>query len=119
MEHARFIRHAGKDVFVLDFRNKKPDEALVLIEECARQVRNRPEGSVLTLTLVSGGTFSQDVLNALKELTRGNAPYVRTAALVGITGLYKVALQGVSLFSKRQFFMFDCMDEALDFLVAN
>ncbi len=117
MEHARFIQHNGQDVFVLDFTDKKPAEALILIDECARQVRSRPEGSVLTLTLVSGGTFSQDVLSALKELTRGNGPYVRTAALVGITGLYKVALQAVSLFSKRQFFMFDCRNEALDFLV--
>jgi hypothetical protein len=119
MEHARFIQHAGKDIFVLDFTNKKPDEALVLIDECARQVRSRPNGSVRTLTLVSGGTFSQDVLSGLKELTKGNAPHVCTAALVGVTGLYKVALQAVSLFSKRQFFMFDCKNEALDFLAQN
>lgn len=119
MEHAQFIQHRGKEVFILDFTNKKPAEALLLIDECARQVRSQPEGSVLTLTMVSGGTFSQDVLSALKELTKGNAPFVQTAALVGVTGLYKVALQAVSLFSKRQFFMFDCRNEALDFLVTN
>ena len=114
MENACFIQHAGKEVFVLDFTNKKPAEALQLIDECARQVQLRPEGSVVTLTLVSGGTFSQDVLSGLKALTKGNAPYVNKAALVGITGLYKVALQAVSMFSKRQFFMFDCKNEALN-----
>ncbi len=61
MEHAKFIRHAGKEVFVLDFTDKKPAAALDLIEECARQVRTRPEASVRTLTLVAGGTFSQEV----------------------------------------------------------
>ena len=116
MENACFIQHAGKEVFVLDFTDKKPDAALQLIDECARAVRKRPEGSVVTLTLVSGGTFSQDVLAGLKDLTKGNGPYVRKAALVGITGLYKVALQAVSMFSKRQFHMFDCKNEALDFL---
>ena len=117
MEHAKFIQHAGKEVFVLDFTDKKPAAALELIEECARQVRTRPEASVRTLTLVSGGTFSQEVLSGLKDLTKGNAPYVNKAALVGITGLYKVALQAVSMFSKRQFHMFDCKNEALNFLV--
>lgn len=119
MEHAKFIMHAGKEVFVLDFTNKKPAEAMTLIDECALQVRKRPEGTVLTLTLVSGGTFSQEVLSGLKDLTKGNAPHVRKAALVGITGLYKVALQAVSMFSKRQFHMFDCKDEALDFLTSS
>ncbi len=117
MENAKFIQHAGKEVFVLDFTNKKPAAALELIEECARQVRTRPHGTVLTLTLVSGGTFSQEVLSGLKELTKGNAPHVKRAALVGITGLYKVALQAVSMFSNRQFFMFDNQDEALEFLI--
>ena len=116
MEHAKFIQHFGKEVFVLDFTDKKPAAALDLIEECARQVRTRPHGTVLTLTLVSGGTFSQEVLTGLKELTKGNAPYVNKAALVGITGLYKVALQAVSMFSKRQFHMFDDKNEALTFL---
>jgi hypothetical protein len=117
MNHAKFIQHAGKEVFILDFTDKKPAEALALINECARQVQARPQGSVRTLTLVSGGTFSQEVLSGLKELTKANAPHVEKAALVGITGLYKVALQAVSMFSKRQFHMFDGKDEALDFLV--
>lgn len=119
MENARFIQHAGKEVFVLDFTDKKPDAALLLIDECARQVRARAEGSVRTLTLVSGGTFSQDVLAGLKDLTKGNAPFVEKAALVGVTGLYKVALQAVSMFSKRQFHMFDSKNEALSFLTAD
>jgi len=50
-------------------------------------------------------------------LTKGNEPYVEKAALVGVSGLYKVLVSAVMLFSKREFYMFDEKNEALDFLV--
>ena len=119
MERARFIQHQGKEIFQLDCSNCKPADIHLIIDECARVVRSRPPKSVRTLTIAGGGAFDQEVVGKLKELTKGNEPYVMKSAVVGITGLYKVVLLAVSAFSKREFHLFDSVDEARDFLAAD
>ena len=116
MERARFIDHCGKRIFLLDCTAASVDEIHDLIEECARQVRVQPPQSVLTLTVAGGGKFAPETIQKLKELTRGNKPYVKASAVVGITGLYKVVISAVSLFSERRFHLFDTVEEAKDFL---
>lgn len=119
MERSRFMMHRGREIYVLDCSDCRPDEVVRIIDECARQVRSRPAGSVRTLTIAGGGKFDNNVLQKLKELTQGNAPYVERAAVVGITGLYKVVMNTIKLFSKREFHLFDCVDEAKDFLATD
>jgi hypothetical protein len=120
MDRARFIEHRGRQIFLLDCRDCKPDEISTIIAETARQVRSQPHGSVRTVTVAGGGSrFEHSTILELKDLTKGNAPYVDRAAVVGISGLYKVVLMTVSTFSKRQFHLFDTLEEALDFLAAD
>lgn len=119
MENSRFKEFAGQEVFVLKFDVNSPEEAVPVIDECARQVRSRPEGSVLTLTIVSRGMFDTEFISRLKELTHGNKPFVRKAAVVGITGVYKIALSAVNIFSKREFGVFDTEEEAIQYLLAD
>jgi hypothetical protein len=116
MERARFIEHKGKQIYQIDCTGATLDDIHELIEICAREVRCKPEHSVLCLTLAGGGSFGMDIVQKLKELTRGNAPYVKASALVGMTGLYKVILSAVSVFSQRKFYMFDDEESAKDFL---
>lgn len=63
-----------------------------------------------------GAKFDNETITKLKALTKGNEPYVEKAALVGISGLYKVLVTAVMMFSKREFHMFDHKEVALDFL---
>ena len=79
-------------------------------------VRSQPPKSVLTMTIAGGGKFDNDIVGRLKDLTKGNEPYVKKAAVVGMSGLYKVVLMAVAMFSKREFHMFDTAEEAKDFL---
>ncbi|PLY02262.1 MAG: hypothetical protein C0624_09000 [Desulfuromonas sp.] len=117
MERSRFIDHKGKKIYVIDCSNCKPADIHPLIDECARVVRSQPPKSVLTMTVAGGGKFDNDIVAKLKELTKGNEPYVKQAAVVGMSGLYKVVLMAVAMFSKREFHMFDTEEEAKDFLV--
>ncbi len=119
MERSRFIQHQGREIYMLDCSGCSPGDVLSIIGECARQVRARPEKSVRTLTVAGGGKFDNDVLQGLKELTQGNAPYVEKAAVVGVTGLYKVVLNAIKVFSKREFHLFDTVEEAKDFLATD
>ena len=87
-----------------------------IIEECILQVRSQPEKSVLTLTISGGSAFSGDTITRLKQMARDNTPYVKAGAIVGVTGLYKVVFNAVAMFSKRKFYLFDTVDEAMNFL---
>jgi hypothetical protein len=116
MERSRFIQHKDREIYMLDCSDCKPEEIVDIIEECARQVQSRPEKSVRTLTIAGGGRFDNNVLQKLKFLTQGNAPYVDKAAVVGIAGLYKVVMNTIKMFSKREFHLFDSVEDAKDFL---
>jgi len=119
MERSRFIHHKGRELYVLDCSDCKPEEIAAIIDECARQVQVRPEKSVRTLTIAGGGKFDNNVLQKLKDLTQNNGPYVDRAAVVGITGLYKVVMNTIKMFSKREFHLFDSVDDAKDFLATD
>ncbi|MBW6511304.1 MAG: hypothetical protein K0A93_04180 [Desulfuromonadaceae bacterium] len=118
MQRARFIRHDGQEIFVLDCSGCEPHEIEQIIDECARQVRARPEKSVLTMTIAGGASFDGKTIERMKELTQVNAPYVRAAAVVGITGLYRVVLNAVVMFSRRKFHLCDSVEEAKAYLAS-
>jgi hypothetical protein len=115
-ERARFIEHKGKKIYLMDCSDASLEEMNEVIEACERDVRSQPEKSVYTLIVAGGSSFSGETINRLKELARGNTPYVIASSIVGITGLYKVVLNAVAMFSKRRFYLFDTVDEAKDFL---
>lgn len=116
MQRAHFVEHKGKSIFLMDCRNATADEIDAVISECLRQIRQLPQQSALTLTVAGGTTFSGETISKLKALARDNAPHVKAAALVGVTGLYKIVFNAVSMFSKRKFNLFDTVEEAKDFL---
>lgn len=116
MEKSRFIFHKGWEIYVLDCSDCTPSMVHDIVDECARQVQARPQKSVRTLTIAGGAKFDNETITKLKALTKGNEPYVEKAALVGISGLYKVLVTAVMMFSKREFHMFDHKEDALDFL---
>lgn len=116
MDRAKFVEHKGQQIFSMDCRDASLDEMNQIIEECILQVRRQPEKSVLTMTIAGGSAFSGETISKLKEVARDNTPYVKAAAIVGVKGLYKVVFNAVAMFSKRRFYLFDTVEEAMDFL---
>ena len=116
MDRAKFVEHKGRQIYLMDCSNASLAEMNQVIEACERDVRSQPEKSVYTLTVAGGSSFSSETISRLKELARGNTPYVIASSIVGVTGLYKVVFNAVAMFSKRRFYLFDTVEEALDFL---
>lgn len=73
--------------------------------------------SVLTLNDVTGTGFDQESVEVLKSKVAANAPYVKRAAVVGISGLQRLIYEAVKLFTKRSIPLFSTREEALDWLV--
>jgi hypothetical protein len=117
MERTRFIDHKGKQVLLLDYSGiRDPEEALREIRHSMAFVARQPKGSLRVMTHVRDARYNAAVLQGMKELATHNAPYVRASAVVGMSGLHRIAYQAVILFSKRNIKTFDSEAEALDWL---
>jgi len=114
----RFITYQGKQILLHDFSNLlKVEDAMAAIAESRTIVRKQPLNSVLTLTDVTSSRFNRDIVEALKELTKGNKPHVKAGAIVGMTGIQRVVYVAVTQFTGRRLPTFSSMEEAKDHLV--
>ncbi|WP_420126084.1 STAS/SEC14 domain-containing protein [Longimicrobium sp.] len=118
MERTRFIEHQGKRILLLDYSGvRDPAETLREIEHSRAVVAGQPPASLLVMTLVRDGRYNASVLQGMKDLAAHNAPFVKASAVVGMSGLHRIAYQAVILFSKRNIKVFEQESEALDWLV--
>jgi hypothetical protein len=118
MERTRFIEHQGKRILLLDYAGvRDPEAALRDIQHSRQVVAAQPPGSLLVITVVRDARYNAAVLQGMKDLAAHNAPYVKASAVVGMSGLHRIAYQAVILFSKRNIKVFDQESEALDWLV--
>lgn len=118
MERTRFIEHRGKKVLLLEWTDvQNPAEILAEVEKNKAFVRKQPPKSLLGLTDLTGSRFSNDALQALKEMAAHNEPYVRAAAVVTRTPLHLIAFRTVVIFTKRNLKAFETREDALEWLV--
>ncbi len=117
MERVRFVEHKGKKILYIDFSNCSEEEALAVIEGGKKQVRSQPEKSLLTLTNVNQAKYNSKVVEAFREFTKGNKPYVRAAAITGLSKIKKMIFKAVKEFSQRQLQEFSDEEKAMDWLV--
>ena len=114
-----FITHKGKRIFFIDFSDCNAEEILSRIESSRSIIQSQPAASVLTLTYVRNARFDRRVSQSLKEYSRDNKPFVRAAAIVGLSGLMEIILHAVVMFTRRKFSIFEDLEEAKDWLAEN
>ena len=121
MERVRFIEHQGKRVVLLDFSGLK-DIPVGLVEIAkAKQffaTQLPPDKSALTLTDVSETVYDKTIIDAMKDLTAHNRPFVKAAAVVSQSAIHRAAVSVVALFSRRKLETFDTREAALAWLVS-
>lgn len=119
MSGIAFEKHKGHRILILDFSGLDDSGlARTLIAEAKEIVANEPEKSLLTLTDVTDVVFDQPLAQATWEMARHNKPFVKAAAIVGLSGeRQQVLLDLVSHRTGRDFAIFDTRAEAKDWLV--
>jgi hypothetical protein len=115
----RFTTHRGKRVLAIDYSHCEVAMLKAVAEEMHRVIVREPLNSVRTLTDVAGTGFDHDSVEFLKARVAANAPYVRRAAVIGISGLQRLIYEAVKLFTKRSIPHFLTRAEALDYLTAD
>ncbi len=113
----QFIIHQGKRVLSINYARCDVSLLKAVAEEMHRVIAREPLNSVLTLTDVSGTGFDQESVEFLKSRVAANAPYVKRAAIIGISGLQRLIYDAVTLFTRRSIPSFSSRHEALNYLV--
>jgi hypothetical protein len=115
-DRVRFLNHQEKEVLLLDFSNTDTEEVMKIIAHARDLIGTRPAQSLLTLTDVTNARFNEQVGQGMKEFALYNKPYVKAAAVVGITGLKRIIFGAVMVFTQRKLEPFDSREEALQWL---
>lgn len=117
-ERFRMLQHAGRPVVLLDFTGiTDRDEGLAAVDRARAFVAALPcDGSHLTLTDVRRTRYDRTIVEAFKELSEHNRPYVRAAAVVSDSAIHRAAITMIALFSRRKLAVFDTREAALEYL---
>ncbi|RJP49023.1 MAG: hypothetical protein C4583_13340 [Anaerolineaceae bacterium] len=113
--------HRGVRFFYFDLSGFGDDDKGV-IEECDKAdavLMAEPEDSILILNDVRNSVGSLDVIKHLQLSADRSSPYIKRAAVVGVTGPKLILLQLVNRFSRHPIVHFDDFEQAKDWLVTN
>ena len=112
----KVIRYNSIDVVHINFSHALPEDLDGVIAEAIPYVRSRPANSVYTLTEATGVAISKLSNRKLQEFMEGNRPYVKAAAIFGLTSLGLAVLATLKLITGRAINAFATKDEALRWL---
>lgn len=113
-----FYTYKGKRVYVLDVNGCKAEQTISRIDKAIPIIRGEADKSVLLLTDLRDLVYSADSLEAAKNFAKGNERVVLKSAMLGITGLKKIAFNTLIRFSGRSNIkIFDVPDDAMEWLV--
>ena len=114
----KIIEYGSKEIILIDFSGASFQETVNLINETRNYIRSLNFNSALTLTDVTNLNYYSELVPLLKELTLGDKPYVKAAAVVGLSGFRKVVFNAIVAFSNRIFKTFSTREQALDWLLS-
>ena len=118
MPRTQQIFHSGKKIFYMDFTNlTNAQEINGVINESVKHIRSQPFGSTLTLTDLNGMHFSNEIKDLFSDFIKGNKPYVKAGAVVGLNGLQQILYNGLMKITGRDIKSFSNSQSAKDWLV--
>jgi hypothetical protein len=118
-DRVRFVEHKGQRILLFDFEGlQEPAVSLQEIDRAKAFVATHPPKSLRILTNVRNTRYNGAVLQAMKDLAKHDEPYVTASAVVGLTGLLRIAYTAITTFSRRNIAVFDSENEAMDWLAA-
>jgi hypothetical protein len=112
------MMHGTLPVILLDFEGiTDKREALAAAAEAKAFVSTlEPDGTHYTLTDIRDTRYDREIVEAFKDLTAHNRPYVRAAAVVSNSAIHRAAIAMVGLFSRRKFGVVETREQGLAYL---
>lgn len=116
MAGARQVFHKGKNIILIDLANCEIEDVPKTLEEAEKLVLSYPLRSVLAVTDVTGARYNKESVKILSEYAQRTAPYTRAGAVVGVTDLKRVIYNTIMTILRKNYPIFDTVEQALDWL---
>jgi hypothetical protein len=118
MKEPKFVNKSGKTIFYCDFSGlKKMDEILEVMDQSKKLLSSQSPKSVYALTNLSEMYFNTDVYNAITKFARGNEPFVKASAVIGMNGLMQIFYNSFLKLSGRDVRAFKSENDAINYLI--
>lgn len=118
MAGVQIIDYKGIEIVLIDFSGADLEDVIGALESAKRLIRDRPRGSVRTLTDATKARFTPAITRVLKEFVLENGPFVKASAVVGLRDQLKSIYDAVVKYSGRELPAFADRETALEWLVS-
>jgi hypothetical protein len=117
MERIRPVTHKGKEILVVDVSNSRgAGTSIDILAKAREQIDCRAPGSLRLLTDVTNTHYDAGGAEAMKAYSKGNTPYVKASAVIGVAGIKRVLFNAVVKLTGRHIATFDTVEAGLDWL---
>ena len=115
---AQQITYKGKLIFYMDFSHcSKAADIKKVISESLPFIRSQPPATVLTLSDITGMSFTQEIKDLFNEFIEGNKPFIKASAVTGLNGL-QLIFNGLLRVTHRDINSFNSDTEAKEWLIS-
>lgn len=119
MRKPEIINHQDVDIIYLDFTKMKDvNEICTLEDQGGELIQQQKFNSALTLTNMEGMFFNNDIRNHFSKVVKANEPFVKAAAVIGLSGLISIMYKSFLALTGRNIKLFKNKEEAMDYLAS-
>jgi len=112
------INYRENSIYYIDFSNiKKQDEILKIINESTTYIRKQHINSVLVMTNIENMFFNSVIRSEFLDFLKGNKPYIKRSAIIGMSGLQRILVNGLMSVSGRNVRSFDNEISAKEYII--
>ncbi|MFN8258464.1 MAG: hypothetical protein U0W24_22440 [Bacteroidales bacterium] len=114
------INHKGVNIYYMDFSGiKSENEVQSVIDGSIQYLRNLPPLSAICLTNITDMHFNNQIKDKFQDFVKGNKPYIKASAVLGVTGLKQILFNGIMKLTGRDVKCFDDIETAKEWLIAH
>jgi len=116
---AQILNYKGKAIFYMDFSGLKTENQISeIIDICKTHIFKQSLGSTIGLVNIEEMFFNNNVKDMFLDFVKGNKPYMKASAVIGVTGLKKIMFNAIMKLSGRDVRSFDTLDLAKEWLIS-
>lgn len=117
MARVHNLTHNDVPIIHLDLTNLKPGEFQAVFDEASRALTPLPLKTARVVTDVSGARFDPGTVTLFEKFIRTVTPHCACNAVVGVTGIQRVAWLGLKPFYKCPAELCDTLQAGKDWVV--
>ena len=111
------FEHKGHTILSVTYTGMSKEDALVEVAELSSVIRASEPNSRLILSDFTDVHYDKATSDKFAEFAKGNKPFVKASAVIGMTGMKRVLFNTAMKIAKRDIRNFDTRDAALSWLI--